>query len=259
MARYFTSDLHLGSTNILKYAKRPFSSAEDALASSLININGNLSRHDILIHVGDFMLAGADRHDKDVDIGLRFKLDDYIDMIEPKIILLAGNHDDSHNCEAHASCMTLNLNQNYFNVTVGHYPSNHEFYRYVGNNNRVSVKDHGLDGAHIHLCGHVHDSWFIFYDRKKNVINYNVGIDVHDYKPVRDSDITSDLDYIRNAEIRAFDKMTRKEFEDFKRRNDAIVRLEREKRKEEKYKKRGLTPEECERRKHEAMVSKGLI
>ena len=53
--------------------------------------------------------------------------------------------------------------------------------------------------------------------------------------------------------------LTRDALEKFKIAHSAEVKAQREVRKAEKHAKKGLTPEECERRKIEAMKKKGLI
>lgn len=265
MSRYFTSDLHLGSNLINKYAHRPFTSAEDAVKQLTDNIRETCFATDTLIHVGDFMLAGADRHgeveDKNVTFA-GFKATDFIGtFIRPRIFLIAGNHDDGHNCEADAKFMVLDLNQNYKNVLVAHYPSTHNMFKYNEFDRRNATKK-----VYIQLCGHVHDKWLLKYDKGNNVLNINVGVDVWNYKPVRDSEITKILDFvfdINHTQVNKthFDRTwmwTRKDYEHFveAERNDA--KLMREKRKQEKYAKKGLTKEECERRKREAMAKKGV-
>lgn len=261
MSRYFTSDLHLGSTLINKYAHRPFTSASDALDKLTKTINSTLLPTDSLIHVGDFMLDGKDQHGKEVDVGLDFTRDQYLQMIKSRVTLLAGNHDDGHNCEADAKYMVIDLNQNYKNVLVAHYPSTHNMFKYSA---KFGPKHAGDKVPYIQLCGHVHDAWLVKYDVGNNVLNINIGPDVWDYKPVRDSEITKLLDYIFKESyyqpflyglnrtwyvsrltlngIIAYDQQLRK--------RDA------ENRKKERYARKGLTPEECERRKQEAMAKK---
>ena len=114
--RYFTSDLHLGSSLINKYAHRPFSSAQEAVEKLTDNICQTCDCFDSLIHVGDFMLSGADRHGSEEDRGLDMTLRDYLSDINTRVTLLSGNHDDGHNCEADCKSMVLDLNQNYRNV-----------------------------------------------------------------------------------------------------------------------------------------------
>lgn len=249
--RFFTSDLHFGSANINKYARRPFTDAVDALNKLVFNINDNLEARDTLIHVGDFMLSGADRHDKVHDTGLDYKLSDYVGMLKPNaLILLAGNHDDGHNCETAGKMMVIDLNQNWRNVTVGHYPSYAKGY--------CGFKGTEMN-AHVHLCGHVHDKWLVCWDEKNHVMNINVGCDVWDYKPVRDAEITEMLDYMWNGKVRAPDQMDREMYETWKLANEKHLEADRIFRKQARYAKKGLTPEICQMRKEEALRKKGLI
>lgn len=252
--RYFTSDLHLGSTLINKYAHRPFPNAGDAMLAHVIAINKVCTADDVLIHVGDFMLDGADRHGEVEDVGLDHSREYYLKKLFPRVTLLAGNHDDGHNCEADCKSMVLDLNQNWRNVYVNHFPSDNKDY-------------HGLSGSskriQVNLCGHVHDKWLLKYDAAKHVLNVNVGVDVWGYKPVRDAEITDLLDYYTKHcpihDITGSFSVTRAEFENLRSRISEAIKTGRMQRKAEKLKKKGLTPEECERRKIEAMKKKGLI
>ena len=272
MARYFTSDLHLGSSLINKYAHRPFKDAKEALDCLTDNICKTCDCYDSLIHVGDFMLTGADRHGVEEDHGLDMSLKDYLANINPRVTLLAGNHDDGHNCEADCKSMVLDLNQNYRNVSVGHYPSTSPVIKKTWSGRTIFTK-HSVNGyqgwngtaqkPHIHLCGHVHDKWLLKYDAAKHVLNVNVGVDVWGYKPVRDAEITNLLDYYTKHcpihDITGSFSVTRAEFENLRSRISEAIKTGRMQRKAEKLKKKGLTPEECERRKIEAMKKKGLM
>ena len=249
--RYFTSDLHLGSALINKYAHRPFSSAQEAVEKLTDNICQTCDCFDSLIHVGDFMLSGADRHGSEEDRGLDMTLRDYLSDINTRVTLLSGNHDDGHNCEADCKSMVLDLNQNYRNVYVNHFPSDHRDY-------------HGLVGygkkVQINLCGHVHDKWKYYYDNKANVLNYNVGVDCHNYKPVRDAEITEDLDFLfKHHDFSTYFKMTCKDEIEWKKTIKNNLEYDRALRKKTRYQKKGLTEAECLRRKEEALRKKGLL
>ena len=249
--RYFTSDLHLGSALINKYAHRPFSSAQEAVEKLTDNICQTCDCFDSLIHVGDFMLSGADRHGSEEDRGLDMTLRDYLSDINTRVTLLSGNHDDGHNCEADCKSMVLDLNQNYRNVYVNHFPSDHRDY-------------HGLVGygkkVQINLCGHVHDKWKYYYDNKANVLNYNVGVDCHNYKPVRDAEITEDLDFLfKHHDFSTYFKMTCKDEIEWKTTIKNNLEYDRALRKKTRYQKKGLTEAECLRRKEEALRKKGLL
>ena len=255
MSRYFTSDLHLGSSNINQYAHRPFRSAQEAVDTLIKNINDKLNLTDSLIHVGDFLLAGHDRHDVVEDVGLDYSMNDYMSKLYCRLFLLAGNHDDSHNGEADAKSLVLDLNKNYRNVYVSHYPSTHQFYR---GPNRARMQKDTKPG--IVLCGHVHNSWKYYYDNKTNILNYNVGIDCHNYKPVRDAEITEDLDFLFNYhDFSTYFKMTCKDEIEWKKTIKNKLECDRAVRKKIRYQKKGLTEAECLRRKEEALRKKGLL
>ena len=255
MSRYFTSDLHLGSSNINQYAHRPFKSAQEAVDTLIKNINDKLELTDSLIHVGDFLLAGHDRHDVVEDVGLDYSMNDYMSKLYCRLFLLAGNHDDSHNGEADAKSLVLDLNKNYRNVYVSHYPSTHQFYRGPDR----SRMQNGMKPG-IVLCGHVHNCWKYYYDNKANILNYNVGIDCHNYKPVRDAEITEDLDFLfKYHDFNTYFKMTCKDEIEWKKTIKNKLECDRAVRKKIRYQKKGLTEAECLRRKEEALRKKGLL
>ena len=258
MSRFFTSDWHLGSSLIIKYANRPFSRQIDACIGLIDNCNRTAKRGDVVFHVGDFWLEGYDRHGKAEDKNeLPANANDYVKQISSRFILLSGNHDDDHNFEADLKSMVIDLNQNYRNVYVSHFPSYHtDYYGPFGNLQKAPC---------IALCGHVHDKWLLKYDKQHHVLNINIGVDVWNYKPVRDSEITEILDFIFDASgpnRTYFDRTwtwTRKDLEHFQACQKHDREQLREIRKKERYVKKGLTPEECERRRIEAMKAKGLI
>ena len=254
MSRYFTSDWHLGSNLINKYANRPFASASEAAEALVGNCNGIAkSKSDVVFHVGDFWLDNADRHGVEEDINtFTAGYDDYISLVDARLVLLDGNHDSGHNCEADLKSMVIDLNQNYKNVFVSHFPSYHKHYHGPFGNLQKAPR--------IALCGHVHDKWLLNYDKQHHVLNINTGVDVWNYKPVRDSEITKLLDYVFEEHdfVESWHK-TLAEFGIWKKNNDKLHAEIRAKRKQEKLKKKGLTLEECERRRIEAMKAKGLI
>ena len=256
MSRFFTSDWHLNSTLINQYAHRPWITDITNVDNLIRNCDEVASsKSDIVFHVGDFILIGKDRHGRDVDVQyLHNDADSYRSMLKANIVLLSGNHDDGRNCETSAKSMVIDLNHNYRNVYVSHFPSDHQQYRGpVGYG--LKKKD-----VRIVLCGHVHQKWKYFYDRRNHVLNYNVGVDCHDYKPVRDSDITEDLDFIlAHHSFTTEWKMTVSDEIEFRKSVKYRIKLGREIRNEERHIKKGLTPEECERRRLEAMKAKGLI
>ena len=222
------------------------------MSAHVIAVNNTCKPGDILIHVGDFMLDGADRHGEVEDIGMDYSQEDYLAMLNVRVMLLAGNHDDGHNADADCKSMVLDLNQNYRNVYVSHFPSDHKYYHGPYCNCKAKTK--------VVLCGHVHDSWKYYYDNKANVLNYNVGVDCHNYKPVRDAEITEDLDFLfKHHDFSTCFKMTCKDEIEWKKIIKNKLARDREVRKKTRYQKKGLTEAECLRRKEEALRKKGLL
>lgn len=243
MKTYFTSDFHLGSSNVIEYSHRPFENVGHMNDVLIRHVNQILDKHDVLFHVGDFMLAGYDRHVIKHDYS-DIKMETYLDQIKPHIILLNGNHDADHNCHAMCNCAYINLNRNWKNISVSHLPLTKSY---------KSLK--------IHLCGHVHKKWLVNFDKNTNVLNINVGVDVWDYRPVDNvtlvkviEDLTSDEKLM--SESFTLTKLEFQEFRHYKNLKRAEVISQKKK---ERYLKKGLTPEECQRRKEEAMRSKSKV
>ena len=255
MKRFFTSDWHLNSALIGKYAHRPVIDAKLA-AQGLIDMCNKLAGpEDTVIHVGDFILEGYDRHGKEEDCAKDMpKQDAWMKQIKAKFFCIEGNHDTGHNGESAAKCLLLDLNQNYRGVTCGHHPSYCK--EYAGNYG--STSKHGK--IHIHLCGHVHGKWKYSYDNKNYVLNYNVGVDCHNYRLVKDSDITEDLDFIFTYhDFNNSWKMTCEDEVKWKAEIKLNLNIARTQRKHDRYLKKGLTEAECLRRKEEALRKKGLL
>lgn len=263
MKRYFTSDWHINSNTVLKIAERPFVDAHDAFKTITNNCNKIASKCDTIIHVGDFYLDGSDNHNKElVDSGSDISFDNLTNSVKANITLLSGNHDDGHNCSTTGICLLINLNSRYKNVTVGHYPSASKVSEQTIKERGISHKHiegyQGLYGdkyhIHVHICGHVHQHWLIGYDHNNRVLNINVGVDCWNYNIVSDAEIIELLNYIfDNAKFYKSWTMNREEFESWKKENIQRRAIKRKTNKELKLKKKGLTKEECERRKQEGL------
>lgn len=171
MSRFFTSDWHLNSSNIITYAKRPFKSSEKMAAAYIRSCNQQAkSRYDQVIHVGDFFLRGVDRHDSQAgaDSSLGFSAQHYLDQITASVILLEGNHDRSNVGHTLAKQLILDLGP-YKCTSVSHYPSTDK--------GTWTLRGKDKEHLHIHLCGHVHEKWKWKLDLEKFVLNINVSVD----------------------------------------------------------------------------------
>lgn len=80
--QYFSSDLHLGDQNILKYEKRPFTSVEEMNARIISNFAEVLQPGDDLWILGDFV-KGANTE----------LAEEFFNRIPGRKHLVSGNHD----------------------------------------------------------------------------------------------------------------------------------------------------------------------
>ena len=82
---FFTADLHLGHTNIIKYCKRPFQNVDEMNAKLIENWNETVSDKDEIYVVGDFAFMGT----KNVE--------EILKHLRGRKYLLRGNHDKGLN------------------------------------------------------------------------------------------------------------------------------------------------------------------
>lgn len=192
MKVFFTSDLHLQSTEspgIIDWAHRPFKSVEKHDAALIRGIQERVKPDDLLIHVGDFMNYGKNRGRESG----RAKPEAYIKRIGRQIVFLEGNHDPNN----HVRCIgrTLTTKVGRYVVSVGHYPSYDERFEFVDtpeySRSRPWSAHGGPQAVHIHLCGHVHDKWLVFWNDTHafKCMNINIGVDAWKYRPVSEAEL----------------------------------------------------------------------
>lgn len=78
---YFTGCTHFGHYNIIKLAKRPFTSVEEMDSVLIENWNKTVKPNDMIIHHGDFSYKGIKSPET------------YLKNLNGNIIILRGNHD----------------------------------------------------------------------------------------------------------------------------------------------------------------------
>ena len=181
MRRYFTSDLHLGSTKVLEMCKRPFRNNIDMTDKLISNCN-EVAREsdDIIYHIGDLYCLKDDNGCPGMMMPWRETKKRFI----ANIVNIQGNHDPTNGVKSMAASMRLTLGK-IFNVVLCHYPS-------TDPRSKLHLKP-----GDINICGHNHDLWNgekFFVDKKNMVLNINVCIDLWDYQPV--SEVTL-VNYIK--------------------------------------------------------------
>ncbi|NCU33190.1 MAG: hypothetical protein EOM23_09735 [Candidatus Moranbacteria bacterium] len=82
---FFTADTHFGFDKIKIPKERPWNSAEEMDSDLIHNWNSVVGKNDIIYHLGDF--SKIQSYDT---------VKSYIQQLNGKIILIAGNHDWNH-------------------------------------------------------------------------------------------------------------------------------------------------------------------
>lgn len=165
---FFTSDLHLDHTNIIKYCHRPFRSKDEMNYILVDNWNKTVSKKDTVYFLGDLAYGRGSR-----------SIDYWISKLNGHIIFIRGNHDKGKS-------KIVKIRQRYildykgYRFLLIHNPYYFPYYPYYVNEE--------WDGWIIH--GHHHNNdikQYPFINSKNKTIN--VSTDMTYFKPV-------DIDYI---------------------------------------------------------------
>jgi calcineurin-like phosphoesterase family protein len=165
MTTWFTSDLHLGHANIIRYCHRPFADVAEMDDALRYNWASRVAADDLVYVLGDVSFHGADwtQH--------------LVEKLPGKKVLIAGNHDSSKvrklpcwdvlhtGIESGRELVVLDLPGGpELGVAFCHYPPHYN----------------GLQPSRWYLHGHVHGTKAC--DGQHPV--YDVGVDANDYAPV---------------------------------------------------------------------------
>ena len=165
---FYTSDLHLGHSNILKHCNRPFDSVEQMDRALITNINNTVGMNDDLYILGDFTCYGVNRQKA---IEYRNK------VICKNIYLIYGNHDKNFDgLDTFKWCGTYKeVKHDKGKFVLFHYP--------------ISEWNNKFHGS-IHLHGHSHNVPEYNQNNLKNgLLRYDVGVDANDFKPISSEEI----------------------------------------------------------------------
>lgn len=182
MARYFTSDLHFGHGNIIRYSGRPYACVDDMNESLIANWNDVVDPDDEVWVLGDVAMGTIDE-----SLAL-------VKRLHGRKVLVAGNHDRCwHGHGARAGRWVQRYRDAGFgevlqgavmttvagvDVVCSHFPyegDSHDRDRYV--------EHRPVDEGAVLLHGHVHEAW----QAKSRQIN--VGVDVWGFRPVSEPDL----------------------------------------------------------------------
>ncbi len=202
MKVWFTSDLHLGHGNIIKFCGRPFMSAEEEeevrknprgkfkLSEETVQrhdeglieaINSRVDTKDLLWILGDFCMGGLT------------EATGYRDLIRcHNVHLVWGNHDR----RAVGAVFSSTLEQGLISVDrqkifLNHYP--------------MRSWDASFHGS-WHLYGHVHGNLLEEDATNDWMLAREVGVDTNDYRPVSFEEIA---DYMEPRVVRFKERLSR--------------------------------------------------
>ena len=168
---YFTSDLHFGHKNILRFDNRPFTTIEEMDSELIKRWNNKVNKNDTVYILGDLSWYNAD---KTLEI---------LNQLNGRLRLVKGNHDNFlHNSDCKKRFESI---KDYEEITLGdiklvlsHYPIHMYNYQFRGG---------------IMLYGHVHTTKSYYKTIEfMNELNkedikcemYNVGCMLWNYEPV---------------------------------------------------------------------------
>lgn len=171
MTTFFTADLHVGHTNIIRYTNRPFKDSIEMDEALIRNWNELVTNEDTVYILGDFALCPAARA---VSILKR--------LLGTKI-LIEGNHD--------RGCLRdpvfrreFKEIHNFLEIDLPPEPGTKRGQKIVMCHYAMRVWNRSHRGS-IHLHGHSHGT---LPDDPKS-LSMDVGVDCHNYYPVSSKDI----------------------------------------------------------------------
>lgn len=196
---FWTSDLHLGHSNVIQFDKRPFKDVDDMERVFINNHNSRVSPNDLTYFLGDIGLGNAERLKK------------YLSQINGTKVLILGNHDRNtysmYNVGFDVVLNTAVIYIGKYRVSMSHCPLPGVFREDVTNmkgakpgenwhgeqkNQRFTSQDLTVD---FHLHGHIHS------DGVHTNKQYDVGVRANKYRPVSLSQIESWIAQHTNKEM----------------------------------------------------------
>ena len=190
--RYYTSDLHFGSSVLLdKEAMlgdaRPFDSLDD-MHVALLNAMSIAKKDDVIIHLGDLAGIGKDREWEGIT---KIQAKAFLDSIDCAKIFIEGNHDICNDVYPTAGKLLIEQLGGRM-VTMQHYPSDHFKFIHVDLYSKLTYKGQKVI---INICGHVHNLFKVWFDDSRNVLNINVGIDRNKFKLYSEAELHTLISY----------------------------------------------------------------
>ena len=160
---FFTADTHFGHKNIIKYANRPFASAEEMDSAMIERWNSKVSAEDEVYHLGD------------VGMNSPARLREILDSLNGKIYLVRGNHERSaENCSERFEWI-----KDYHELEVED-PDAHRGRRFIVLFHYAMRVWNASHHGSWSLYGHTHGELEDLNDQ----LSFDEGVDCHDFAPL---------------------------------------------------------------------------
>ena len=160
----FSSDMHFGHKNIIKYSNRPFANLEEMEEALIANHNSKVKPGDRWFHLGDFAFAGTGTIQR------------VLSRMNGEKYFLMGNHDNHKVLVQMKECGHIHGLYNDWMGKIG----NHSFHLYHFPIQSWNGAFHGT----VHLHGHSHG-----HTESKDMLRWDVGVDCWNWFPVSYSEL----------------------------------------------------------------------
>ena len=175
---FFTADTHFGHANIILFNKRPFRDLEDMDRGLVERWNATVPEDGVVFHLGDFCMGGPT------------EWNELLDRLHGKIYLILGNHDIRNIKQGAMGRFELVSQQ--MTIRVGDQPiilNHNPFLCYGG-----SYRDTWQLFGHVHSGPAAHAG--LDHPRLKMLfpMQYDVGVDNNDYRPVSFSEVRAKIE-----------------------------------------------------------------
>ena len=186
---YYTSDLHLGHKNILKFCEnRKFDHLYDMEQTIVKRFNNTVKPEDTVIFVGDIFLG----HSRDFQRMILARLNC------ARKILVLGNHDKSAsqmmNIGFDFACHEMVRYIQGERVVISHYPYAPKVTKGLEKHDLRYLDRRPIDNGGFLLHGHTHST------EQVNGRSIHVGIDAWNMMPVSENKIASIINNIKKGE-----------------------------------------------------------
>jgi len=185
MQNWYTSDTHFNHFNIIAYCNRPFRTLDEMHKALIGNWNSLVSKEDTVYFLGDFCFV-YERSGS----GKRRSVLQWKEQLNGKIIMIQGNHDHKVTRKHFRPDCHVELERQIgkYNCILAHrplYPDASIPKRDITNYYDTKARYEKYDFI---ISGHIHEQ------RLWTGRSLNVGVDMHDFKPLSEAKVLSLLE-----------------------------------------------------------------